>query len=306
MKKVGVMICAIAAAAISVTAMADGNWQSQVAAASQNAAVLKQTMKGLSNADQLKFVKAVNNAIAKKSGSPEEKANLAVEAFKAALESANADNRAAVIAETFATAPTESLTAVNESLSQNLKAAGGDQKKLASDVMDAVVKRASGSDNAGARETLAALAFIRNDPSLKDSLVAKMDPGTQEIAKNEWIDPALKGDYNPILGATNAEAAPDLANVNSLALPDSATAAILANMMGEVFGGEDGTLSSQSNIGLSARAVVADANSPGAGKFGSTVVEDGSHEKVILDPSQKRGHEHELNHPGGYQNQATH
>lgn len=313
MKKVGVMICAIAAAAMSVTVLAQGNWQSQVAAASQDAGVLKQTMKGLSNADQLSFVKAVNNAIASKPGSATEKADLGVKAFKAALESANADNRAAVIAETFATAPTESLTAINEALSKDLNAAGGDKAKLSNEVMDAVVKRTATSDDAGARQTFAALAFIRNDPSSKDALVAKMDPSTQEIAKNEWIDPALKGNYDPILGASNAEAAPDLANVNSLALPDAATAAILADMMGEVFGGEDGTLSAQGNIGLQARAVVVSADNPAAGKFGTTVVEDGENGKVVFDPSHKRGGtagepssgggSTPSPHPGPYQNQ---
>ena len=307
MKKVGVMICAIAAAAMSVTALAQGNWQSQVAAASQDAAVLKQTMKGLSNADQLAFVKQVNTAIAKKAASATEKADLAVKAFRAAIESANPDNRDAVIAEVFATAPTESLTAINEAFSTDLKKGGGDQSKRAGQVMDAVVKRTAGSDDAGARQTFAALSFIRNDPSLKDSLVAKMDPSTQEIAKSEWIDPALKsGDYNAILGASNAEAAPDLANVNSLALPDMATAAILGGMAGELVGGEDGTLISQGNIGLQARAVVASADSPGAGKFGTTVVEDGNKEKVILDPSHKRGRPAGELEPGGYQNQATH
>ena len=61
MKIVGAMTCAIAAAVLSVTAMAEGNWQSQVAKASQDAAVVKQTMKGMSNADQLAFVKAVSD-----------------------------------------------------------------------------------------------------------------------------------------------------------------------------------------------------------------------------------------------------
>lgn len=310
MKKVGLMICAIAAAVMSVTAMADGNWQSQVAAASQDAAVLKQTMKGLSNTDQLSFVKAVNTAIAKKAGSPEEKADLYVKAMNAALESANADNRAAVIAEVFATVPPEGLTAVNEALAANLKAAGGDQSKLANEVMDAVAKRTAGSDNAGARQTFAALSFIRNDPGLKDSLLAKMDPSTQEIAKSEWIAPALSSpsNYDAILGATNAEAAPDLANVNSLALPDAAAAAILGGMMGELFGGEDGTLSGQGNIGLQARAVIANANSPGAGRFGTEVVEtESGRELVILDPSHKRNSSaREVGgHSGGYQNQTT-
>lgn len=316
MKKVGVIMCAIAAAAMSVTAMAQGNWQSQVAKASQDAAVLKQTMKGLSNADQLAFVKAVNAAIASKPGSAEDKADQYVKAMRAALESANADNRTAVIAETFATVPPEGLTAVNEALSKDLKAAGGDQSKLANDVMDAVVKRTAGSDNAGALQTFAALSFIRNDSKLSDSLVAKMDAGTQEIAKNEWISPALVGNYDPILGATSAEQAPDLANVNSLALPDAATAAILGTIGGdpskalsggELFGGEDGTLAAQGNIGLQARPVTADANSPGAGKFGSTVIEtDSGKEKVIFNPSQKRGsHGSDLYHSSGYQNQTT-
>ena len=314
MKKVGMIICAIAAAAMSVTAMAEGNWQSQVVKASQDAAVLKQTMKGMSNADQLAFVKAVNAAIASKAGSAEEKADLFVTAMRAALESANADNRAAVIAETFATVPTESLTAVSEALSKDLKAAGGDQTKLANDVMDAVVKRSASADNAGARETFAALAFIRNDSNLTDSLVAKLDADTQEIAKNEWIKPALAGNYDPILGATNADEAPELANVNSLALPDSASAAILGSMGatssgaltgGELFGGEDGTLEAQGHIGLQARPITADPGSPGAGKFGTVVVDpETGKQRVIIDPTGKRGRPTPY-HPGGYQNQTT-
>ena len=316
MKKVGVVICAIAAAAMSVTAMAEGNWQSQVAKASQDTAVLKQTMKGMSNADQLAFVKAVNAAIASKPGSAEEKADLYVNAMRAALESANADNRTAVIAETFATVPPEGLTAVNEAFSKDLKAAGGDQSKLANEVMDAVGKRCATADNAGARETFAALSFIRNDSSMKDAMVSKIDAGTQEIAKNEWISPALAGNYDPILGATNAEEAPELPNVNALALPDSTAAAVLGTMAGdpsqglaggELFGGEDGTLAAQGNIGLQARAVYANAAAAENGKFGSAVVEtaNGS-EVVVFDPSTKRGGTSttpEPSHPSGYQNQ---
>ena len=315
MKKVGVMICAIAAAVMSATAMAEGNWQSQVAKASQDAAVMKQTMKGLSNADQLAFVKAVNAAIAAKPGSAEEKADQYVNAMRAALESANADNRTAVIAETFASVPPEGLTAVNEALSKDLKAAGGDQAKLANEVMDAVKKSCAGADNAGARETFAALSFIRNDSSMKDALVSKIDAGTQEIAKNEWIDPALAGNYDPILGATNAEEAPELANVNTLALPDAAAAAVLASIGGnpsealsggEVFGGEDGTIAVQSK---QTRPVTADPSSPGAAKFGTVeTLADGT-EKVVFSPSGKRGGKAETTpsvppyHPGGYQNQ---
>ena len=154
--------------------------------------------------------------------------------------------------------------------------------------MDAVTKRAAGTDNAGARETFAALSFIRNDPALKDSLLSKVDSGTQEIAKTEWVDSALSGNYDPILGATNAEEAPELANVNSLAMPDAAAAAILGAMAGsdlaggELFGGEDGTLAGQGNIGLQARPVIASADSKGADKFGTDDDED---DHVIFDPS---------------------
>ena len=314
MKKVGVIMCAIAAAAMSVTVMAEGNWQSQVAKASQDTAVLKQTMKGMSNADQLAFVKAVNDAIASKPGSAEEKADLYVNAMRAALESANADNRTAVIAETFATVPPDGLTAVNAAFSKDLAAAGGDQSKLANEVMDAVAKRCATADNAGARETFAALSFIRNDSKLTDAVVSKIDPATQEIAKNEWITPALSGNYDPILGATNAEEAPELANVGALAMPDSTAAAILADIGGdpskglsggELFGGEDGTIALQANIGLQKRPVYASSSSPAAGKFGGSIIEgdDGSG-RVIFNPGGKRsGSSEPTPHPEGYQNQ---
>ena len=307
MKIVGAMTCAIAAAVLSVTAMAEGNWQSQVAKASQDAAVVKQTMKGMSNADQLAFVKAVSTAVAAKPGSAEEKADALVKTMRAALESANADNREAVIAEIFATAPIESLTAVSEALAQDVKAAGGDMAKTADSVMSAVAKRTAGADNAGARQTLAALSFIRNDSNLTDSLVAKINSDSQEIAKNEWIAPALAGNYDPILGATNADQAPVLANVNSLALPDSEAAAILGSIGtsgiagGELFGGEDGTLSMQGNIGLSKRPVYAAGEGSSSSKFGGSEVEtDSGSTRVIFDPSHKRG-----SHPRGYQNQTT-
>ena len=310
MKITGAMICAIAAAVMTVTASAQGNWQSQVAKASQDAAVLQQTMRGLTAAEQLSFVKAVNAAIASKPGSAEEKADQFVNAARAAVQAASDENKAAVIAEVFATVPPEGLTAVNEALSKDIKASGGDQATLANKVMDAVVSRCKTADNAGARETLAALAFIRNDQKLADSLVAKLDSGTQEIAKNEWIQPALSGNYDPILGATNADQAPDLANVNSLAVADSATAAILGSIGGnpskalsggELFGGEDGTIAGQANNGLQARPVTAAGNGSGESRFGGTVIEtESGREIVIFDPSHKRG-----THPIGYQNQTT-
>ena len=294
--KVQKMICAFAVAVMATVALAAGNWQGQVTKAAQDSSVLKEAMQGLSNADQLALFKAVNTAISKSAASPTEKANKYVEAERAAVAAANADNKTAMIAEAFATVPPEGLTAVNEALSADVKAAGGDQAKMANEVVDAVISRCKTADNAGARETFSILSFVRNDAALQDGLVSKLDAETQDLAKNEWIDPALKGDYNPILGATNADQAPELAQVNSLAMPSSAVASALAGIGGdsaktgamaggELFAGEDGTLPGMGDIWIFAKPRFATEH--GTTRFGAATTDDG---KVEFDPGTRRGH----------------
>lgn len=308
----------ITAAAVGIAAHAEGNWQSKVGEASQDPTVLAATMKGLSNAEQLSFYKAVNEAIAALPGSETEKAAKFVNAERAAIAASNDDNKTAMVAEIFATVTPAGLTAVNEDLAKTVLAKGdtpdSDYASVARGTLKAVKDRCAKADNAGARETFAILAFLRGSAgkpaNLRKELLDKLDAETHELADNEWIDPALAGDYNPILGASNAEAAPELAAISPLLIPGVATAAILGDLRAEtstgvvlnagglgngLFDGGNGMLEGQGDLGINAKPRY-------------FIDKDSENGRRAIDPNEKRGKSGGgayRPHPGPYQDQTT-
>lgn len=201
-----------AAVLVAFSVFADGNWQSQVNAATTNPAVIKQTMAGLSNADQLAFYKSVNEAINAKQASSSEKAKLFTDAANAALAAANKDNKTAMLAEVFATVPPEALTVVNENLAKGALAKGNvsdaEYAARARGTTQAISDRCAKEDNGSARTTFAIVAFARGSngsPANLASDLATAKLGSDAAVANEsWIPGAMKGDYSALLGATNA------------------------------------------------------------------------------------------------------
>jgi len=258
--------------------MPRSEWHAKVGECAQNPTLLKQTIAQLSNEDQTAFLAEVNEAIAKMPGSDEAKAAAFLDANRAAVSGASAENRTAVLAEVFATVPPEYLTVINESFATDLFNRNANPSRpftdeeyanVAKTAMAAIVARCATAENSAVRDTFAALMFERasgGSPSnLRDTLVAELPAGSQETAKSEWI-PAAMGEgrektYDPMLGIAGAGEEPNHAAVLQLAGPQIGQA-LLADMQADGTGNSSG--------GLADSAFTA----PGIVGVGSSVVDD--------------------------------
>lgn len=198
---------------------------------------MTETMKKLSPEDQKSFVADVNAAISKLPGSVEDKTAKYLNVNKAALKGASSGNMANVLAVTFASVPPESLTVISERYANDLfnrdadpshKMSDAAFEKTAAEVVGKVVQATTGSDDAGVRNTLAILMFVRasNDSidGLSDRLVETIpDTTTRELAKKEWIPAAMAKEegssYDAMLAFADAGKNPNIELVITLAGP---------------------------------------------------------------------------------------
>lgn len=241
MNKILVMGIAAFASVAIVHGMSLSDASGQLDAAAENPATMTSITKQLSAADQVTFLQRVNQSIAALPGSDEEKASKYLNANSAALKGAAKGNVPALLAEVFATVPLQALTVINERFAADLFSRTTDASKPISDEafvkfaqsgMAAVQKRTASSDSAGERDTFAILMFLRasngTPANLTDTLVGGLsDERTQELAKNEWIPPAMNDkNYDPLLGLAEPI---ETAQVLRLAGPQT-TVAMLADL----------------------------------------------------------------------------
>lgn len=248
-KKIAAM-CAFALCIAPMVASAEmprSEWHAKVSDCVQDAQVLKDTISQLSASDQTAFLAEVNDAISKMPGSDDVKGAKFYAANRAAVTGATKDNRAAVLAEVFATVPPEYLTDINERFATELFNRNANPSKtftddefvgIATNTMATIVARCEKEENAGVRETFAALMFLRasggTPANLAETLVSQFpDAKTREMALNEWIKPAM-GDgqeqsYDPMLGAAQAGEEPDHAVVTQIVWAEQSTA-LLADL----------------------------------------------------------------------------
>ena len=217
--------CALALAvapALPANAALKPEVRALVGECAQNSQKMKQTMSTLSPEEQLEFLRAVNEAIAKMPGSNEVKGAAFYEANRAAVTGAGKDNLKAVLAEVFATVPPEYLTDINERFAKELFSrtanpahvpTDAEFTKLATDTMAVVNERCQSTEDASVRETFAILMLVRasggTPADLAQTLVSQMpDAQARETALNEWIKPAM-GDgqeqsYDPMLTSSQS------------------------------------------------------------------------------------------------------
>ncbi len=199
-----------------------------------NPKALTAVMKQLPAADQTAFLADVNAAIAKMPGSTNEKTAKFLDVNIAALKGAQPGNMTTLLAEVFATVPPNALTVINERFASDVFNRAADPSKTYTDkqftaisqaVLAKVQERTASADNAGVRNTFAILMLVRasngSPDNLKDTLVSDLkDQSTRDLAKNEWIPPALAEgaakSYDPMLGASNAGAEPNAEVVMSI------------------------------------------------------------------------------------------
>ena len=249
-------VCAFAIAAspmLPAPAALKPEVRALVGECAQNPQKLKQTISGLPADEQLEFLRAVNEAIAKMPGSNEVKGAAFYEANRAAVTGAGKDNLKAVLAEVFATVPPEYLTEINERFAKELFSrtanpahvpTDAEFTKLASDTMAVVNERCKNTEDASVRETFAILMLTRasggTPADLAQTLVSQLpDAQARETALNEWVKPAM-GDgqeqtYEPML--TSAQAAdeePDHAVVMQMTGGSQITDALLGDLAAPV------------------------------------------------------------------------
>lgn len=206
-------------------------------------------IKGLSAADQLKFVAEVNAAISKMPGSIDEKTAKSLNVNRAALKGAAKGNVSQLIAEVFATVPVESLTIIGEQFAKEFLDRTADSSKsytdaqfvqIATGVMKTINERVAETDNPSARSVLAVLMFedaSHGTPENLENVLLETIPNEEarELAKNDWL-PAARDKENPqrfesLLSATNAKLRPDLEFVLVIAGPQHLDS-VMADMAG--------------------------------------------------------------------------
>lgn len=176
----------------------------RIGEAISNPAVMSSTVRGLSAADQLKFIAQVNAAIAKMPGSAEMRAAAAVDANRAAVSGAQKGSLTSMLAEVFATAPLEALPVINEVFASDLfnrasnpSVSYTDEQfvDLAKKSVEAIAARNADVDNGAVRTGFAILMFVRasngSPASLPDMLAEALPQDVRNTAKTEWFPAAL-------------------------------------------------------------------------------------------------------------------
>ena len=239
------VLCAIPFAASAELSKAE--WQAKVGECAGNPSAMKATIAQIPASDQAEFVANVNKAIAEKPGSKEAKAADFYAANKAAV--SGATDKSSVLAEVFATVPVEYLTDINERFASELFNRNANPEKPVSDsafvelstnTLAVVNQRCeSAEDNAAARQTFAALMFVRasggSPEGLVDLYASQMTDSQAKESAGAWISEALGSDgkeasYDSMLAASDAGDEPDHAIVLQMTGPSEVVEALLADL----------------------------------------------------------------------------
>lgn len=202
--------------------MPRSEWHAMVEKCALDPVVLKATIVQLSSEDKKAFLAEVNEAISKMPGSPEAKAAQFLAINRAAVAGAGPADRLAVLAEVFATVPTESLAVVNEEFAKNEFArpetmSKEQYAKIISTAMGKIVERCSSSESGAVRSGFAGIMFVRAAGDAADAaqsaVVSTLPPEVRLDARNKWIPAALGKEqtksYDSMLGAAQAGEEPD-------------------------------------------------------------------------------------------------
>ena len=221
MKKAIIGFAAFAAlAATGVSAMSLADASAKVGEAAKDPKTMSQVVKQLNKDDQVAFLAKVNAAIDGLNAPLADKTKLYVEAATAAMDAVSPENRAAMLAEIYATSSLESLTVLNETLGGKVAAGANPDavKKVATDTMKIIQARTAGDGNEGVRDAFAALMFVRSSngkpADLRDTLISGLPENSRELARDEWF-PAALGEgkpksYEPMLAVGDGAQKPDL------------------------------------------------------------------------------------------------
>ena len=217
MKKILMAMVAVAGAMLLSAEMPRSEWHAKVGDCALDPNALKDTMSQLSSADKTAFLAEVNAAIDKMPGSAESKAAKFLAANRAAVASAGAADRAAVLAEVYATVPPEALTVINEEFAKNEFArpatmTDDEYTNIVAQTMQKINQRTSSAESGAVRSTFAGLMFIRAAGSASEgatSAVVSSMPSESQGDASSWISSAMgtngsPATYDPMLASSQA------------------------------------------------------------------------------------------------------
>ena len=240
-------IAAVAAIAAQALSFADAS--GKIADIVANPSLMGETISQLSTQDAAAFLSRVNAAIADLPDKSEAKVAKFMEVNAAALKNVKPEDRSTILAETFATVPTEALAVINEQFAANLlnrdadpanPVSDADMAKFAKEVVAKTQARTSDMSDANVRNAFAIVTMLRSangkPETLRDELVGMIsDPAARETAKNEWIPAALgegqEKSYDAMLAASDAGEMPDVKTVLQIAGPQGMDA-LLSDLSG--------------------------------------------------------------------------
>lgn len=190
-------------------------WLKKIGDAAKDAKTAKEVMKQVVAGEKVEFTQRLLKAITRMPLSPEEKLASLTQAAIACIGSTplQNDERYKVIAEVIAVVPVEYLPGLISSLSKRFspklnKLTTEQYKAMADTTVKLSVERNKGTDDPAVRTTFTILLFLiattpEETPGLQALLMASLpDDRSRELAKN-WIDEALKGNYEPMLTAAD-------------------------------------------------------------------------------------------------------
>ena len=233
MKKILVVMIAAVGAMVLSAEMPRSEWHAKVGDCALDPNALKATIAQLSSADKTAFLAEVHEAISKMPGSEEVKASKFLAANRAAVAGAGSEDRAAVLAEVYATVPPEALTVINEEFAKNEFArpatmTDDEYTNIVVQTMAKITQRTATAESGSVRAGFAGLMFVRAaghaSDVTTDAVVASLPSDVQSDAKGSWFPSALgqngAASYDPMLATAQAEDEPDHAVVVSITRPE--------------------------------------------------------------------------------------
>jgi len=223
----------LVAAVAGAETLSRSEWHAQVGECATDMAKLKDVIARIDPAEQCAFAAEVNEAISRMPGSDEMKTARFYLANRTMVASVARKNRAAMLAEVFATVPIAYLTYLNERFATELFNRNGNPKRtftdeeftaIAKNAMSVVNERCQKAENGDFRSAFAVLMFVRasggTPADLAQQLVETMPNAPHKTILEEWLKPALaegaQHTYDPMLGYSQAGEEPDHAVVTRI------------------------------------------------------------------------------------------
>jgi hypothetical protein len=242
-------------------------WLKRIGDAAKDATIAKEVMKQVVAGEKVEFTQRLLKAITRMPLSPEEKLASLIQASIACIGSTSLQNdeRYKVIAEVIAVTPVEYLPglvgALSKRFSLKLNNVTPEQFKImAATTVKLAIERNKTTEDAAVRNTFAILLFLTattpaETPDLQASLLASLPENQREMAKN-WIDEALKGNFELILAAADAG--------SPVAVPEPQVQRVGSAQMERLLADIGGLTGS---FGAATRMNIADSGGTGVGIF---------------------------------------